>query len=286
MSRIFTGIVLVLVTCAGAQTCLAVVWTQPTEVQEAFYSRGDHSIILPGGGNVTFLGTGPTVVKRDSRFAAFDPGTGRDTINTEIVLMHLVGKVDFAGTMYYAELFAGKDQGAYAGLDHTRGQVQDTAASPFDASPHGTTPLDPGVIDFHAESIFDVFFDVWIDFDDNRNKGLGEVLSNDTAHPNDYALRMENDWLEDFPPPVNSKYAAFTKVWESDPFIGTYWTPGENLPLDLYFIDPDRNRLASAGQVVPGVTTHTIICPEPITATLGLMGLGVLSMATRRRRVA
>ena len=118
----------------------------------------------------------------------------------------------------------GEGNGFFPGLPRSGGQIQDIGGSP------------DGSIDFPANSIFDVFFDVWIDLNGNNVPDLFEVMRNFEG-----AVRLVNDSLTDAPPkPLIDAYTGQQVVDMLDPNVGmlnaTMLTP---LPVDLNVVLQD-----------------------------------------------
>jgi hypothetical protein len=252
----------------------AAIWQPPTGPSYIFDSLGTHTVVDSPFGALVFTGTGPTLARSDPTNAAFNQG-GLDTINTEILNLTLTGTM--AGS--YAELRAGLGNGIYPGLQETRGQVQDNAGAPN------------GQIDFPAKSIFDVFFDVWVDSASSGTVGVvdfGEVFSNDTRGITpfgNFAARMSTMPL-DIPPPVGTIYTISGGVNEEDQMIGTF-DATQFGPVYLYQIRPDREPLEPFPFGRLDAAAHEVILPEPYTLTL--LGIGALSMlgyVWRRKKAA
>ncbi len=232
---------------------------------------------LPAPIPVPLILTGPTVVQRETSPFVQD---GRDTIDTEIVSMALTGTAPLpGGPIVDVELRAGAGNGIAGGLSRSGGQVQDQAGSPQDF-----------VIDFPAVSVFDVFFDVWIDLNNDTIPDPGEILRNSDA------LRMSQPNLTALPPLPGTQYVSQDIVSAGDPNIGmfnaTTFVPGL---LELFPVDLDGNVLSIAPHALidpNGGHTHTV--PEPGTlailglglAGLGLRGLGLTGLGFARRRKA
>ncbi|WP_046061047.1 PEP-CTERM sorting domain-containing protein [Methylotuvimicrobium alcaliphilum] len=273
----------------------AAIWQQPFDIKDSFNSIGIKELDI-GGQRVIFEGTGPTQVIRDCVYLGeksdcyqtpFEQN-GLDTIMTEMVSLHLVGK-----TMgFHTEIRVGEGWSFFddliftdlIGLDHSRGQIQDLAGLP------------DGNIDFPANSIFDIFFDVWIDFNNDGIVDVGEVVSNDVRDLSgdsildSYALRMFAE-IEDVPPPKWTQYICSGKVSALDPSIGTFDAVVEEAcppPLDLFFINPDRTEITSADLDLPSVFAIDAkhIVPEPTTFMLLSAGLALFGWQHRRKPLA
>ncbi len=266
----------------------AAIWEQPFDITDSFGSRGVKGLTI-NGQQVSFYGTGPTQVIRDCISPGEIANCNRtpfeqnefDTIMTEMISLHLIGEV----LGYDAQIRVGQGWSFFddlnaIGLDHSRGQIQDLAGSPTD-----------GIIDFPANSIFDIFFDVWIDFNNDGIVDVGEVVSNDVRDLSgdsildSYALRMAFDLLDDVPPPKGTTYVSLGKVSAGDPSIGTFDADVESLPLNLYFIKPDRTELEPQQLSVSVISaTHTV--PEPTTFMLLSAGLALFGWQHRRKPLA
>lgn len=198
--------------------------------------------------------------------------------------------------------------GPNVGLDHSRGQIQDLAGSPVD-----------GKIQFPADSKFDIFFDLWIDFGNGAGgapDGIvqdGEVFSNDVrlggpdnnVAPESYALTMVNHFLPGLipgsGPPNGTVYLGDTGILAYDPGdpnnrydeLGTFQAmPPTPLPF-LYAIQADRQCLGGSGNCLPfaqltGQATHEIpeIDAASGTGALSLLAGGLALVGERRRRKA
>lgn len=280
------------------------VWTQPNcptgdaSCQDSFYSQIDETVRLElDGSDISFTGTGVTVVNHDLANAAFVQD-GRDTINTEMVGLYVQGDGFILQVGYGTSILVGG-----VGLDYTRGQVQDLAASPVNGS-----------IDFPANSIFDVFYDLWIDFDNSGTAEVGEVFSNDVrdafgnVDPVSVALHMTcidssssgpGCPLENMPPPVGTQYktlpflytggvAAYTagEPENRNPELGVIQALTTQFPW-LYPILPDREcairDINNDCVALAQVTAATQTVPVPNTFMLVCAGLGLL---LHRRRAS
>jgi hypothetical protein len=190
--------------------------------------------------DVNLQSSGTTTVRSELPSNAFTQN-GLDTMDTAMESLILNG----TALGYNVSIRAGAGNGYFQGLSETHGQVQDHAISPLD-----------GNIDFQANSFFDVFFDLWIDFDIDGIAETGEVLRNF-----DEAMRMQNTALDSIPPtPYQDTYSLAGIVLSNDPNIGTFnaavW-PVPPSTVDLYWVAPDGSKASpevAAMMRYPGIS--------------------------------
>lgn len=230
---------------------------EPPYAIDAFPSHGELALTLlptmtglPSPIIAPFSGIGPSVVHRETVPFVQD---SKDTIDIEMVSMNLVGS---AGGII-TEIRAGSSGGFFGGLNPSLGQIQEPGGPPS------------GGIDFPADSFFDVFFDIWIDFNSDNLVALDEVIRN-----TDSALRIYKPLLTNAPAPVGTQYSNVGKVLVDDPLIGSFGATVHTSEVDFFPIDQDGNVIGPAFAFlssVPGTYTHTVT-PEP--TTLLLFGFG------------
>lgn len=216
-----------------------------------------------------FPGTSTTVRREVDATPGF---FGTDTVNTEFVSMHLAGGVvtpAFFGTP--VQFKVGQNNGFRSGLGRSPGQVSEY-----------TGPLNGQLDVFPANSVFDLFLDIWVDVDSNGDVNAGEVLRN-----YDQSLRMANPTFRGFPPPKGDVYELIGWVDPSDPKLGEFGATVNTSRIDFYVVNPDgTNSNFLAAQLDPLAShTHTIT-PEPTSMVLfgGLMVMPILRRFRRGNR--
>ena len=244
-------------------------------VVDSFPSRLDLSLSLlpawtglpgPVPASTSLFGS-PTIIHREvSPFVQ----AGLDTIDVEIVSMSLTGTVPTLLGLRPVEVRVGAGNGFFPGLLRSGGQVQDKAGPP------------DGVIQFDANSIFDVFFDIWVDLNNDTIVNVGEVLRNFS-----HAVHMTNFALSSLPPALDGSdpYVGNGRVLAGDPNIGMFGAVVEPQPVDLFVVFPDGS--AGGRHAVALSVTH-VPTPEidggAAVSALALLIALLALMSERARR--
>lgn len=269
----------------------AAVMTPPFDT-DTFSSDFDVSLYLlpayimqPNGAKVRVKGSDfpgtSTAVRREVNAT---PGFfGTDTVNTEFHSMHLAGGVVTPGAFFGTpvQFKVGQGTGFRPGLGRSPGQVAENAL-----------PMN-GVLDvFPANSVFDLFLDVWVDVNVDGLVQDGEVIRNF-----DHSVRMINITLRGFPPPAGDVYRSIgrgdTTVHVDDPLLGEFGADLITNRINFYVVNPDgtnSNFLAAQLDLLDpldadGQHTHTIT-PEPTSMVLfgGLMVMPILRRFRKGKR--
>jgi hypothetical protein len=181
--------------------------------------------------------------------------------------MHLAGGVvtpAFFGTP--VQFKVGQGTGFRPGLGRSPGQVAENAG-----------PLNGQVDVFPANSVFDLFLDVWVDINVDDLVQDGEVLRN-----YDQSLRMANPTLSGFPPPPGDVYKSLGWVDVNDLLLGEFGATVNTSRINFYVVNPDgtnSNILAAQIDPIDADCPHThTITPEPTSIVLfgGLMIMPIL----------
>jgi hypothetical protein len=212
-----------------------------------------------------FPGTSTTVRREVDATPGF---FGTDTVNTEFISMHLAGGVVTPGAFFGTpvQFKVGQGTGFLPGLGRSPGQVSEYAG-----------PLNGQLDVFPANSVFDLFLDIWVDVNTDGLVDNGEVLRN-----YDQSLRMANPTLNGFPPPVGDFYQLIGWVDPSDPKLGEFGATVNTSRINFYVVNPDgtnSNILAAQIDPIDADCPHThTITPEPTSIVLfgGLMIMPIL----------
>ncbi len=216
-----------------------------------------------------FPNTLSTVRREINAFSGF---FGTDTVNTEFISMHLAGSVVTGGPFFGTpvQFKVGQGTGFRPGLGRSPGQVAENAG-----------PLNGQLDVFPANSVFDMFLDVWVDIDTDGLVDNGEVLRNF-----DQSLRMANPTLSGFPPGQFSLdvYTSVGWVGLNDPKLGEFGATVNTSLIDFYVVNPDgTNSNFLAAQLDPTLLNEHIVAPpqtvpEPTSIVLfgGLMIMPIL----------
>jgi hypothetical protein len=228
------------------------------------YSGLPQEVLFSAAGS-DFPGTSTNVRREVNATAGF---FGTDTVNTEFVSMHLAGGVVTPGAFFGTpvQFKVGQGTGFRPGLGRSPGQVAENAG-----------PLNGQLDVFPANSVFDLFLDVWVDINVDDLVQDGEVLRN-----YDQSLRMANPTLNGFPPPVGDFYELIGWVDPSDPKLGEFGAIVNTSRINFYVVNPDgtnSNILAAQIDPIDADCPHThTITPEPTSIVLfgGLMIMPIL----------
>lgn len=203
-----------------------------------------------------FPGTNTNVIRE---LNAFVGPYGTDTVDTEFLSMHQVGKVVCGPTPLLGtplEFKVGSGNGFLPGLGASYGQVWENIG----------TPVNGKIDSFPANSKFDLFIDVWVDLNTDDSIQFGEVLRNFVA-----PVIMTNNVFTGFPP------------WNTSYFLD------DTIPVDFFVVNLDGTNsgllAARMGDCpdcgppgVPNDVHH--VCPEP--SSLAIFG-GLALLAARRK---
>jgi hypothetical protein len=233
------------------------------------YSGLPQEVLVSAAGS-DFPGTSTTVRREVNATAGF---FGTDTVNTEFQSMHLAGGVVTPGAFFGTpvQFKVGQGTGFRPGLGRSPGQVAEN-----------TGPLNGQLDVFPANSVFDLFFDVWVDINVDNLVQDGEVLRN-----YDQALRMANPTLRGFPPPAGDVYKSLGWVDLSDSKLGEFGANVYTSRINFYVVNPDgTNSNFLAAQLDPLASHKHTITPEPTSMVLfgGLMVMPILRRFRRGNR--
>jgi hypothetical protein len=216
-----------------------------------------------------FPGTLSTVRREINAFSGF---FGTDTVNTEFISMHLAGSVVTPGAFFGipVQFKVGQGTGFRPGLGRSPGQVAENALTPTN-----------GQLDvFPANSVFDLFLDVWVDVNTDGLVDNGEVLRNF-----DQSLRMANPTLSGFPPgQLNlDVYTSVGWVDVNDLLLGEFGANVNTSRIDFYIVNPDgTNSNFVAAQLDPTLLNQHLVPPVPEPTSMVLFG-GLMVMPILRR---
>jgi hypothetical protein len=184
--------------------------------------------------------------------------------------MHLAGSVVTPGAFFGTpvQFKVGQGTGFRPGLGRSPGQVAENAL-----------PMNGQLDVFPANSVFDLFLDVWVDVNTDGLVDNGEVLRNF-----DQSLRMANPTLSGFPPgQLNlDVYTSVGWVDVNDLLLGEFGANVNISRIDFYVVNPDgtnSNILAAQIDPIDADCPHThTITPEPTSIVLfgGLMIMPIL----------
>jgi hypothetical protein len=220
-----------------------------------------------------FPGTSSTVRREIN---AFSGAFGTDTVNTEFISMHLAGSVVSGGPFFGTpvQFKVGQGTGFRPGLGRSPGQVAENAM----------TPLNGQLDVFPANSVFDLFLDVWVDINVDDLVQDGEVLRNF-----DQSLRMANPTLSGFPPGQFNLdvYTSVGWVDVDDLLLGEFGATVNTSRINFYVVNPDgTNSNFLAAQLDPTLLNEHTVTPEPTSMVLfgGLMVMPILRRFRRGNR--
>ena len=225
------------------------------------YSGLPQEVLVSAAGS-DFPGTSTTV----RREVNATPGLLTDTVNTEFQSMHLAGGVVTPGAFFGTpvQFKVGQGPGFRPGLGRSPGQVAENALTPTN-----------GQLDvFPANSVFDLFLDVWVDVNTDGLVDNGEVLRN-----YDQSLRMANPTLRGFPPPLGDVYKSLGWVDVNDLLLGEFGANVNTSRINFYVVNPDgTNSNFLAAQLDPLASHAHTVTPEPTSMVLfgGLMVMPIL----------
>ena len=220
-----------------------------------------------------FPGTSSTVRREIN---AFSGAFGTDTVNTEFISMHLAGSVVSGGPFFGTpvQFKVGQGTGFRPGLGRSPGQVAENAM----------TPLNGQLDVFPANSVFDLFLDVWVDINVDDLVQDGEVLRNF-----DQSLRMANPTLSGFPPGQFNLdvYTSVGWVDVDDLLLGEFGATVNTSRINFYVVNPDgTNSNFLAAQLDPTLLNEHTVTPEPTSMVLfgGLMVMPILRRFRKGKR--
>jgi hypothetical protein len=232
---------------------------------------------LGGNVNVGLIAQGTTTVDREIN--AFIQN-GVDTIDTQITSSSAPGTTISGIPGLQTQIWIGNDPNRpglsgihavpIAGALTSNGQVQENTG----------TPINGQLNVFPAKSIFDVFFDVWIDKDNNGVVNSGEILRNFNQ-----ALRVQNLSLDALPPKLDltDPYTLAGWVALADPLIGSFGATVNTSLINLFVVNNDGTNSGVIGATIdPNIpSTHT---PNPEPASLSLIATAVSILGYRHWR--
>ena len=235
-------------------------FTEFLYLQPVFTGQGGEVLVEIFGSD--FLNTKSRVRRELDATSGF---FGTDTIDTLYESMHLVGGVEppSAYSGIPVQVKVGQNNGFRPGLGLSPGQVAEYAL-----------PRNGKLDVFPANSVFDMFLDIWVDKDTDGLVDNGEVLRN-----YDQSLRMENLTFSGIPPSsipgVYDMYSVAGWVGLSDPLLGQFGAmPDTTSRINFYIVDSDGSNSGTVGAQLgfEFPSTHTVT-PEPTSMALfgGLM---------------
>ena len=235
-------------------------FTEFLYLQPVFTGQGGEVLVEIFGSD--FLNTKSRVRRELDATSGF---FGTDTIDTLYESMHLVGGVEppSAYSGIPVQVKVGQNNGFRPGLGLSPGQVAEYAL-----------PRNGKLDVFPANSVFDMFLDIWVDKDTDGLVDDGEVLRN-----YDRSLRMENSTFSGIPPSsipgVYDMYSVAGWVGLSDPLLGQFGAmPDTTSRINFYIVDSDGSNSGTVGAQLgfEFPSTHTVT-PEPTSMALfgGLM---------------
>jgi hypothetical protein len=231
------------------------------------YSGLPQEVLFSAEGS-DFPGTSTTVRREVDATPGF---FGTDTVNTEFQSMHLAGSVVTGGPFFGTpvQFKVGQGTGFRPGLGRSPGQVAENAG-----------PLNGQLDVFPANSVFDLFLDVWVDINVDDLVQDGEVLRNF-----DQSLRMANPTLSGFPPGQFNLdvYTSVGWVDVNDLLLGEFGANVNTSRIDFYVVNPDgTNSNFLAAQLDPTLLNEHIVPPVPEPTSIVLFG-GLMVMPILRR---
>lgn len=261
--------------CFGNGSAQAGVISGPTAIDQFTSDFSEYLILkksyftsLPSDVTVNahgtdFNGTKANVIRELNAHVGF---YGTDTIDTEFLSMHLAGIASLGSIGVPVQFKIGAGTGFRPGLTRSPGQVAEVTGTPTD----GTLDKMP------ADSVFDLFIDVWVDLNFDDVVDNGEVLRNF-----DDSLRMYEQ-LSSFPPTPNvDVYVSVGKVSILDPLLGEFGATVSTGLIDFYMVNPDgTNSGVLAAQLDPNLLNKHVPTPEP--SSLAIFG-GLAFFAARRK---
>ena len=235
-------------------------FTEFLYLQPVFTGQGGEVLVEIFGSD--FLNTKSRVRRELDATSGF---FGTDTIDTLYESMHLVGGVEppSAYSGIPVQVKVGQNNGFRPGLGLSPGQVAEYAL-----------PRNGKLDVFPANSVFDMFLDIWVDKDTDGLVDNGEVLRN-----YDQSLRMENLTFSGIPPSsipgVYDMYSVTGWVGLFDPLLGQFGAvPTTTSRINFYIVDSDGSNSGTVGAQLgfEFPSTHTVT-PEPTSMALfgGLM---------------
>ncbi|MFZ4080434.1 MAG: hypothetical protein ACOYKN_04345 [Pirellula sp.] len=236
-------------------------FTEFLYLQPVFTGQGGEVLVEIFGSD--FLNTKSRVRRELDATSGF---FGTDTIDTLYESMHLVGgvKPPSAYSGIPVQVKVGQNNGFRPLLGLSPGQVAENAFT-----------TQNGKLDvFPADSVFDMFLDIWVDKDTDGLVDNGEVLRNF-----DQSLRMVNSTFSGFPPSsitgVYDMYSVTGWVDLGDPLLGQFGAvPDTTSRINFYIVNSNGTNSFTVGAQLgfEFPSTHTVT-PEPTSMALfgGLM---------------
>jgi hypothetical protein len=220
----------------------------------------------------------PGTMSRVRRELNATPGSfGTDTIDTLYESMHLVGSVEppSAYTGMPVQVKVGQGTGFLPLLGRSPGQIAEYAG-----------PQNGQLDVFPANSVFDMFLDVWVDIDTDGLVDNGEVLRNF-----DQSLRMVNSTFSGIPPSsipgVYDIYSVAGWVGLNDSKLGEFGATVDTSRINFYIVNSDGTNSGTVGAQLDSAfpSIHTVT-PEPTSMVLfgGLMVMPILRRFRRGNR--